>query len=314
MRRSPRGSAATVACRSVVPAACSGPLSTDGGEMSSGSLPETEDIAGSYEYLAALTEKVGGPDLHYGYWSGPEDRSSIEEATERLTRVVIERLKAVAGDHVLDVGCGNGRPAVAVAETTGARVTAIDVNEHALERGRAWARERGVESSVSFERCDALATPYPEASFDAVLILETTPHFMPEPLFAEIARVLRPGGRVVVETPYLRTPLTDEMRSRLAAYFDMFQVLSIEPEEAYTRALRVADLEIESTEDISEHTEPFYGRILERFDRHRDELTAEYGVEAVERVESAIANCAAMSGMGSILLTAFKPVLPPSTG
>ncbi|MER6004015.1 methyltransferase domain-containing protein [Nonomuraea angiospora] len=152
------------------------------------------------------------------------------------------------------------------------------------------------------------------ASFDAVLILETTLHFMPEPLFAEMARVLRPGGRVVIETPCVRAPLTDEMRSRLAAYFDMFQVLSVEPEEAYTRALRAAGLEIEATEDLTEHTEPFYGRILERFDCHRDELTAEYGVEAVERVESVISNCAAMSGMGSILLTGFKPAFPPLTG
>ena len=70
----------------------------------------------------------------------------------------------------------------------------------------------------------------------------------------------------------------------------------------------------EATEDLTEHTEPFYGRILERFDCHRDELTAEYGVEAVERVESVISNCAAMSGMGSILLTGFKPAFPPLTG
>ncbi|MDP9867527.1 MULTISPECIES: SAM-dependent methyltransferase [Streptosporangium] len=277
--------------------------------MSSRSLPRIEDVSSSYEYLAALTEKVGGPDLHYGYWSGPEDRSSIEEATARLTRVVIERLRAGVGEHVLDVGCGNGRPAVAVAETTGARVTAIDVNEHALERGRAWARERGVGSSVSFERCDALAMPYPEASFDAALILESTPHFMPEPLFAEVARVLRPGGRVVVETPCLRVPLTEEMRSRLTTYFEMFQVLSIEPEEVYVEALCATGFELEAVADLTEHTEPFYGRVLERLDRHRDGLTAEYGAEAVERVESGILNCTEISGMGSILITGSTSVL-----
>ncbi|GAA2870929.1 27-O-demethylrifamycin SV methyltransferase [Streptosporangium fragile] len=270
------------------------------------SLPTAEAVSDAYDRLAALTETLGGPDLHYGYWSGPADDTPIEEATDRLTRVVVARLAAQPGDRVLDLGCGNGRPAVTVAESTGAWVTAIDVNEHALERGRAWARERGVESLVSFERCDALAMPYPRDAFDGVLVFESTPHFLLEPLFTEIVRVLRPGGRVVLEAPFLRVPVTEDIGPRLAAYFEMFQVVSIESRESYAETLRAAGLRVDAVEDLTEHTEPFYGRILARLDTLHAELAAEYGAEAVRWIRDGIAGCATVP-TGSVLITARKP-------
>ncbi|MEV4378532.1 methyltransferase domain-containing protein [Streptosporangium sp. NPDC049644] len=275
-------------------------------------MPSTPCPAtGSYDYLASLTEKVGGLDLHYGYWSGPDDDTPIEEATDRLTGVVVDRLDARAGELVLDVGCGNGRPAVTVAERTGARVTAIDVDERALERGRAWARERGVEPLVSFERCDALAMPYPDGAFDAVLVFESTPHFAPEPLFAELVRVLRPGGRLVVEAPCLHVPVTGELRPRLAAYFEMFQVHSIEQAGAYVEILRAAGLGVDAVEDLTEYTEPFYRRILERLDTHRAELAAEYGAGTVAWIRDGIADWATIPS-GSVLITARGPNRPAS--
>lgn len=60
--------------------------------------------------------------------------------------------------------------------------------------------------------------------------------------------------------------------------------------ETYVEALRATGFEIEAVEDLTEHTKPFYGRILERLDRRRNELTAEHGAEAVVRVESGILN------------------------
>jgi 2-polyprenyl-3-methyl-5-hydroxy-6-metoxy-1,4-benzoquinol methylase len=117
--------------------------------------------------------------------------------TERVeTRVVFELAGALRGKRVLDVGTGDGTYAIEAA-ARGAVVTALDLEPDMLEAARARASLRGLKVSLLPGRAEEL--PFDDASFDVVLAA-TVLCFVPEPDMAvgEMARVLAPGGRLVL--------------------------------------------------------------------------------------------------------------------
>jgi demethylmenaquinone methyltransferase/2-methoxy-6-polyprenyl-1,4-benzoquinol methylase len=97
-----------------------------------------------------------------------------------------------AGDRVLDACCGTGDLALAD-ERAGGTVTGLDFSERMLERARRKS------SSVDWVQGDALALPFPDASFDAVTVGFGVRNVVDlERGLAELRRVLRPGGRLGV--------------------------------------------------------------------------------------------------------------------
>jgi ArsR family transcriptional regulator len=96
---------------------------------------------------------------------------------------------------VLDVGSGDGAAAAAIAPYCRS-LTCIDVNERLVEAARARLGRLG---HVRAQVADAHELPFPDASFDAVLVFHTLTYAeRPARVLAEAARVLRPGGRLVV--------------------------------------------------------------------------------------------------------------------
>ena len=101
-------------------------------------------------------------------------------------------------DLCLDIATGPGHTAFRIASKA-MTVVAVDIAEGMLEAGRKLAAERGV-TNVVFERADATRLPFNDASFDLVTCRIAPHHFADIPAFlAEVARVLKPGGRFVME-------------------------------------------------------------------------------------------------------------------
>lgn len=108
----------------------------------------------------------------------------------------IKRLNLKPGMKVLDVACGTGNLALPAARA-GADVTGIDIAPNLVEQARENAQREGL--TAQFDEGDAEALPYEDASFDAVVSMFGA-MFAPRPelVAAELKRVCRPGGLIVM--------------------------------------------------------------------------------------------------------------------
>lgn len=128
-------------------------------------------------------------------------------ASQYLTSAVhakgsdLELLPGIAGltgqEDVLDVATATGHTAVALAPHA-RHVTGVDLTPEMLALARTQAERRGL-TNVTFAEADAEALPFADASFDVVTCRIAAHHFPQVDRFSrEAARVLRPGGRLVV--------------------------------------------------------------------------------------------------------------------
>jgi 2-polyprenyl-3-methyl-5-hydroxy-6-metoxy-1,4-benzoquinol methylase len=125
-----------------------------------------------------------------------DDRMNRYEVGKRLRLVFDDALagESLEGRTLLDAGCGTGLFSRAAVER-GARVTSLDVGERLLEQV---ARKTESERVVG----DVASLPFEDDRFDVVICTEVIEHTMePRRAVAELARVLAPGGTLVLTTP-----------------------------------------------------------------------------------------------------------------
>ena len=133
-----------------------------------------------------------GPNV-YARWRASE----IGAITERLERqLILELVGDVSGCRVLDVGCGDGEFAVELTKR-GATVVGIDASAEMIDAAK--SRSKLQNADIDFQVAMAEHLPFPAGQFDVVTAI-TILCFVDDaaPVFREIARVLRPGGRLVI--------------------------------------------------------------------------------------------------------------------
>ena len=112
------------------------------------------------------------------------------------TITLAARAGLTAGMRVLDVGGGIGGTARTLASAIGCTVTVLDLTEEYCRAGEMLTARTGLSDRVTFRHGDALALPFPDASFDAVWMQHASMNIPDKARLAvEVYRVLRPGGR-----------------------------------------------------------------------------------------------------------------------
>lgn len=147
------------------------------------------------------TQQQAGLDWQVGVWNGISDiyRSEIDLRFFPVVEATITRARLVAGENVLDLGTGTGAVAQQAATIVGpsGRVVAVDISPEMLTLARQRATRLGLDNMTVGEG-PAESIPAEDDTFDVVLASLSMMYVIDREAAArEIARVLRPGGRIV---------------------------------------------------------------------------------------------------------------------
>lgn len=128
-------------------------------------------------------------------------QNEVDMAYRRRTRILLEYLELRDGLSILDCGCGMGFYLLAMGRLRRLDLVGVDTDPRRLEQARRAA------PAARLERADASALPFPDASFDGVLLTEVLEHVEDDlGALRELRRVLRPGGILAVSVPNSRFP------------------------------------------------------------------------------------------------------------
>jgi 2-polyprenyl-3-methyl-5-hydroxy-6-metoxy-1,4-benzoquinol methylase len=192
----------------------------------------------------------------------------------------------VGGPDVLDVGCSQGIASILLARE-GHRLVGIDREHEAIRaaRERLDQEEAQVRERVEFRVGEGRAVGFADGSFDAVLLGEVLEHQLdPGKLLDEARRVLRPGGRIVITTPYGIHPYPDHkeplylsaLLERLSSKLSIAEIAMVDryagvvaerskdrAPRVWRRALRVAESRLADQDEAVEKLRAVVGELRE---------------------------------------------------
>jgi ubiquinone/menaquinone biosynthesis C-methylase UbiE len=135
-----------------------------------------------------------------------EMAAALEERAQALDQVqvnvaLVDALAPVAGERILEVGCGSGVLCRQLAPRVGpeGKITGVDISPEFLKIALENADSASLSDSICWGAGQAEFLPFQEASFDGVFAARLLLHVSdPQAVLNELVRVVRPGGRVVV--------------------------------------------------------------------------------------------------------------------
>jgi SAM-dependent methyltransferase len=125
-------------------------------------------------------------------------------SADPMRSVVGRELSSLEVDRVLDIGCGAGQEMLPFVAERPALGVGIDVSLEAGHAGRELFREQPLTGRIAFLRAGAESLPFTSAAFDVVICRLALPYTDNRAALAEIARVLRPGGALVLKFHHAR--------------------------------------------------------------------------------------------------------------
>jgi arsenite methyltransferase len=152
----------------------------------------------------AMMNKKRFPYFEIQAYMGTTKHMGGLEATKEL----IELCRIRANQTVLDVGCGVGATTVYLAKRHGCYAIGVDLSELMIARAEERSKREGVQNQIEFRVASAIALPFQDGHFDAV-ICESVTTFVEEKAKAicEYARATKPGGFVGLnEETWIKTP------------------------------------------------------------------------------------------------------------
>jgi SAM-dependent methyltransferase len=141
--------------------------------------------------------------VHWGFWEQPASATGTREdflsAMARLNSVVLDAADLDSGQRIFDVGCGFGGTLSVIDSCFDCvRLTGINIDRRQLEVAQASVRP-SPGNTIHFVAGDACRLPFPDASFDRVIAVESAFHFPSRQLFlSEAARVIKENGKLAL--------------------------------------------------------------------------------------------------------------------
>ena len=163
--------------------------------------------------------------LNIGYWS--KGARTLDEAAQAMADLVGEAGHFEAEQAILDAGCGYGDADIFwLKQFCPRRIVGIDINSYHVERAGRRVAEMKLEDRIEFRVASAVEMPFEDASFNKVVAMESSHHFLTRlDFFREAHRVLKPGGSLVTTDvlvlPGRRAPFINPVNSYSADVYEM---------------------------------------------------------------------------------------------
>jgi N-methyltransferase StaMA len=246
--------------------------------------PNTSGEVGTfYNRHTDVYDSALGGNIHVGYWDDEADDSPMHAATDRLTDLVAERVAPAEGQHLIDVGCGHGSTAARIIAHHAVKITGVSVSDYQVGLANSRPQPPDLPGRATFRLADAMELPFPDESFDGAYAIESLMHMKDkEAALGHIARVLRPGGRLVIAEHHLDGELDhpDAARTADAHAFFKFSLTT----DLYRQLLREAGLKVVDHTDITENVRRSYDSMIRAW---RDAAHGEPDSEAAHEWERA---------------------------
>ncbi|MEV0643936.1 methyltransferase domain-containing protein [Phytomonospora sp. NPDC050363] len=263
-------------------------------------------IAAFYDNTVDAFDTLFDGSIHTGYWA--EGASTLTEAQRALTDLVLDAQTIPSdGGRLLDLGCGQGGPALYAAERLGVGVFGVTLSPAQARLAKATAEDSGASARAEFHVMDMSAMSLPDASFDGAYAMESVFHVADKTAaFTEILRVLKPGATLAIADYHLIRAMPEQ---DLAIATGALAAAPLPTLIEWLRALEEAGFEAVESRDLSLDVLPSAAAMRQAVVERAESLTVVVGAEGLGLIEQAVDQYARIytEDQGFALFTARKP-------
>lgn len=252
-------------------------FSSDSGGIQNAVVDKARDYYDSGDADNFYFHVWGGEDIHIGLYQSEDE--AIVAASRRTVEHMARRLDHLPpGSRVLDIGAGYGGAARYLAREKGFHVTCLNLSTVQNERNRLFTAEQGLADLIDVVDGSFEDLPFETGSFDVVWSQDSILHSgRRKRVFAEVDRVLKPGGEFVFTDPMQAEDVDETILKPVLARIHLPSMGSFATYRSYANGLGWDERKIE---DLSYQLTRHYGRVKEVLEERgaelRDVCTADY--------------------------------------
>ncbi len=254
----------------------------------------------------------GGEDIHIGLYS--DEHCTIREASQLSVIALANRLDDLTPDaQIYDLGSGYGGAARYLARRFRCKVTCVNLSKVQNQRNLLLNRAQGLAGAIKVLHGSFEHIPAADASVDAIWSQDSFLHSgRRHKVVSEIARVLKPGGRVVFTDPMQTDNCPPDA---LRAVYERLALESLASPGWYREAFGALGMEEMEWCDLSGELRTHYARVHDSLRARYDELAGNISVDYLHRMLTGLANWVTAADAGYLRWGIFhfqKPDALPS--
>ncbi len=253
--------------------------------MSNGTVEKAQTYYDSNDADSFYFNVWGGEDIHVGIYL--REGESIFEASRRTVETMAAQLDGFsANSKVIDLGAGYGGSARYLAREKGFNVTCLNLSSVQNERNRRMNAEQGLADKIDVVDGNFEALPFEDDSFNIAWTQDAVLHSGDrQKVFAEVDRVLKPGGVFVMTDPMMRKGASQEV---LQPVFDRIHLTSMGSVDKYASYARNLSWSVDLEEDRTPALVTHYSRVLEELNSRSGEMLQHCSPEYLERMKKGL--------------------------
>lgn len=229
-----------------------------------GGKQDEESIATHYDQLDPFYRSLWGDHIHHGLWNN--SRESADEAQANLVDHVAKHLDLSTPEvTVCDIGCGYGGTTRCLAERWGARTTGLTISKAQYE----YACAQSDDDRTSYLLRNWLVNELPDESFDRAVAIESIAHIPDKAQsIREAARVLKPGGKLVVcEWLTSTAPTRWQARYLIGPICREARIPHLASGDEYRRLIEESGMRVIRSENLTERVKRTWTKAISRVGR-----------------------------------------------